>query len=104
MFEVKLGPKHFLVIAAKFLEWFLCSSLADSHICVSRALKSWLQSNFNVKATVFHDKPASMFKAYSINDAHSLLRKLTFVDSLIFKGTQNFILFCNSIEGVNFII
>lgn len=87
MFEERLGAKSLLVKVAKLLEIKMCA-LADFHICVSEALQSWLQTNCsNIKATVFHDKPSTLFKAHhSIEEVHALLKKLRFVESNLFTG------------------
>ena len=86
MFEERLGAKNLLVQIAKVLEVNMCA-LADYHVCVSEALHSWLQSHgSNIKATVFHDKPSTLFKAHhSIEEVHDLLKKLKFVLAKLLK-------------------
>lgn len=82
MFEESLGSRHLLVWIAKLLEVNL-SSIADDHICVSNALKNWLRDSCALlSVTILYDRPAAIFKAYSVEEIHCLLTKLNFGDTL----------------------
>eukprot|EP01029_Cantina_marsupialis_P014946 TRINITY_DN3274_c0_g1_i3.p1 TRINITY_DN3274_c0_g1~~TRINITY_DN3274_c0_g1_i3.p1 ORF type:complete len:475 (-),score=117.12 TRINITY_DN3274_c0_g1_i3:169-1509(-) len=69
------GKKHPLVVFAKWYEKFF-GHLGDNHLCVTHAMKEWLAENFNVNATVLHDRPADCFKRATLEDSHQLLTKL----------------------------
>jgi len=101
MFEERLGAKKLLVKTAKVLEINMCA-MADYHVCVSEALQSWLRIHgSNFKATVFHDKPSTLFKAqHSKEEVHDLLKKLNFVESNLFTGLDIFKFCYNKIDNV----
>ena len=60
MFEESLGSHHFLVKISKIVE-FLIAQFAHGHICVSKAMHSWLKLNFKINPVVLYDKPSSIF-------------------------------------------
>jgi len=62
----KRAPK-FLVFGAKAYEKF-CSSMADGHLCVTRALSEWLENEFRIHSTVLYDCPHSEFKRLDAAD------------------------------------
>ena len=51
--------------------------VGDHHFCVSAGMKTWLASNFNVQATVLHDRPPHFFKPTSADEAHELFKRLS---------------------------
>ena len=81
MFEERLGEGHVLVLFSKYLE-LSALSLAQHHICVSKALQQWLAEHCRISASVVYDRPASMFKQYDINLVHNLLVKLNLTESV----------------------
>lgn len=57
----------------------LMAPQATAHLCVTAAMKDFLQTNFDVpheKITVLHDCPPAMFQPLSLADQHELLSRL----------------------------
>jgi hypothetical protein len=56
-----------------------CGRLADQHLCVTDALRSWLISNFGLapeRVTVLHDQAPEHFARLSPPERHELFTKL----------------------------
>lgn len=87
MYKDRLGERHILVQLSRFLER-IAATAVDAHICVSKALSTWLQQNFKISAHVIYDRPASIFSnsenGISLQKRHHLLSKLNLVDSELF--------------------
>lgn len=86
MFEERLGPKHSLVKLSKSCEGFL-AKYVHGHVCVSRAMKRWLEDNFKITCSVLYDKPANIFNrtGTSQSQRHRLLLKLRLTDEELFS-------------------
>lgn len=72
-----LGNKLFSRIARKYEK--LMAPYATAHLCVTAAMKEFLQANFAVpheNISVLHDCPPNMFRPLSIEDQHELLSRL----------------------------
>src|SRR3546814_923657 len=70
---------HWLVMAARLVEQIV-TSFADYHICVTHAMREWLQQHFHIRSTCVHDKPPQQFAQVSIEQRHDLLMRLGFKD------------------------
>ena len=76
----------------KFMEYISGRFLAHNNICVSKAMKKWLENEFNLKnVSVFYDRPASSFSKYgpSINQRHELFMKLNLTESALFPDSES---------------
>jgi beta-1,4-mannosyltransferase len=80
-----------LVSLSRALERQL-SRCAHQHICVSRAMKTWLKIHFQVDANVFYDRPSAIFQpvegSLSVADRHALLTRLGFSPASLFPHLQ----------------
>lgn len=87
MFEDRLGLNHPLVKLARWLEKVMCVT-ADSHLCVSLAMKEWLGREFKVQAHVLYDRPASVFSVQTptLDERHALLVRHNFTHSALFPS------------------
>jgi beta-1,4-mannosyltransferase len=85
MFENDLGPQHPLVRLSKGFE-FLISHYVHGHVCVSKAMKDWLQDHFFLHPVVVYDRPSSVFSASGTDllTEHNLFRKYKFTDREFF--------------------
>eukprot|EP00668_Euglena_longa_P029668 GGOE01037031.1.p1 GENE.GGOE01037031.1~~GGOE01037031.1.p1 ORF type:complete len:500 (+),score=135.68 GGOE01037031.1:48-1502(+) len=45
---------------------------ASANFCVSQSMQRWLQTQWNVTATVLHDKPQDIFHEYPVAETHAL--------------------------------
>jgi beta-1,4-mannosyltransferase len=91
MFQERLGDKHVLVRVARLLEHGLASTCATSHICVSNTMKVWLQTHFQVSASVLYDRPPrGRFSAAPLGlaDRHALLLRLGLTEEALFGPGQ----------------
>ncbi|MBN3303900.1 ALG1 mannosyltransferase, partial [Amia calva] len=69
------GQRHPVVRIAKWYERFF-GRFSSHNLCVTRAMKEDLRSNWNIKATTLYDKPPSIFKEASLDSQHSLFLKM----------------------------
>ena len=87
MFAERLGPNHVLVKLSRFLE-YVSTSRAQYHLCVSDAMKQWLQREFSVHPVVLYDRPPDIFRRAPIDLQlrHDLLRRIGLTDLQLFRG------------------
>ena len=87
MFAERLGPSHVLVKLSRFLEYAF-TSRAQYHLCVSDAMKQWLQREFSVHPVVLYDRPPDIFRRAPIDVQlrHDLLRRIGLTDLQLFRG------------------
>eukprot|EP01041_Mallomonas_annulata_P004887 gene4887-9746_t len=88
MFSDKLGPNHLMVYIAYAMERIL-SQCATHHVCVSRAMQSWLRSEFRLsEVCVLYDQPSAMFprSGTPLSLRHALLLKLNMLDKELFPA------------------
>ncbi|KAK9809359.1 hypothetical protein WJX73_008651 [Symbiochloris irregularis] len=76
LMALNMGQQDFLVRMAERLERFW-GRRAAAHLCVSHAMQRELASGWGIQATVFHDRPPSMFRPTPIAEAHLLWLRLT---------------------------
>ncbi|XP_047389214.1 chitobiosyldiphosphodolichol beta-mannosyltransferase isoform X3 [Sciurus carolinensis] len=69
------GPKHPLVLLAKWYERFF-GRLSHLNLCVTNAMREDLAENWHIKAVTVYDKPASFFKETPLDLQHELFVKL----------------------------
>ena len=50
---------------------------ADAGLCVTRAMKQWLKEEWNIQASVLHDRPPSFFSRASLDVQHDLFSRLS---------------------------
>jgi beta-1,4-mannosyltransferase len=83
MFQDRLGPTHSLVRIARLLEVKM-AAFAQMHVCVSAAMRDWLQEHFDVQATVLYDRPPRLFlkSPICLQQRHDLLLHLGLTDSV----------------------
>uniref|UniRef100_A0A0B6Y8V7 Chitobiosyldiphosphodolichol beta-mannosyltransferase n=1 Tax=Arion vulgaris TaxID=1028688 RepID=A0A0B6Y8V7_9EUPU len=62
----------------RFAKWYekKCAKLSSHNICVTNAMKQDLESNWNIRATTVHDRPAELFKSADVTQQHQLLLRL----------------------------
>lgn len=90
MYEHSIGKDHALTRFSRFLEERLCH-IATNHICVSKAMQSWLSSHFSIQATVCYDRPAQIFSQRNLPDdsRDQLLRKLGFMEKFFVESVES---------------
>jgi hypothetical protein len=83
MFQDRLGPTHRLVRIARLLEVKM-AAFAQMRVCVSAAMRDWLQEHFDVQATVLYDRPPRLFlkSLICLQQRHDLLLRLGLTDSV----------------------
>ncbi|ESN99850.1 hypothetical protein HELRODRAFT_101462 [Helobdella robusta] len=67
------NPQHPLVRVYKWYERKI-GCLADSHTCVTDAMKEDLMQNWQIRAVTVHDKPASIFKRLTMLEKHTFFQ------------------------------
>jgi beta-1,4-mannosyltransferase len=70
-----LGDAHPFVVVSRVYEQML-GRLGDSHFCVTKAMQTWLEEHWGVRAAVLYDKAPAFFKRTPPSEAHALFRKL----------------------------
>lgn len=87
MFAERLGPSHVLVKLSRFME-YVFTSQAQYHLCVSDAMKQWLQREFSVHPIVLYDRPPDIFRRTPIDLQlrHDLLKRIGLTDFQLFRG------------------
>lgn len=64
-------PTHILVRVCYYLEYVM-AKLTDTNLCVSKAMRDWLTTNYGIESTVFYDRPPkSVFQKFKTNDNDS---------------------------------
>lgn len=84
-----------IVTITRLFEKYL-SHFCDLHITVSSAMKTWLEKNFQVTASVLYDRPPrSVFRQVSaagdrvsVQERHALLSKLNLTDAALFPNSS----------------
>ena len=74
--SLSLGNNHILVKIAKWYEEFF-GQLSNGNLCVTKALKSDLYKNWQIKARVMHDKPGPTMGTIMDNEKHDLFKRLS---------------------------
>ncbi|KAK2727758.1 hypothetical protein QYM36_008297 [Artemia franciscana] len=72
---LNLGTNNFLVRMSKVIEENF-GRRAFANLCVTEAMKSDLQKNWKISATVLYDRPASIFRPAPLPDRHALFMRL----------------------------
>ncbi|GAB9471303.1 hypothetical protein Gpo141_00008520 [Globisporangium polare] len=72
---LSLGPSHPLV---KFATWIerVFGRKADANLCVTQVMQHWLRDNWQIEATVLHDKPPLFFKPTPLDVQHELFSRV----------------------------
>ena len=73
--SLKLSKSHPLVVLSKLYERFF-GQFADSGLCVTKAMKHWLKSEWGINANVLYDRPPLFFRRTTVAEKHALFRKL----------------------------
>ncbi|UPR03008.1 glycosyltransferase [Chloropicon primus] len=77
LLALNLSQDHPLVSIAESYERLL-GKLGDYHLCVTRAMRKELETNWGVmKAQVLYDRPPQFFQPLSYSELHSLFVKLS---------------------------
>lgn len=69
------GRSSLLVRISYIYEKFF-SQLADSHLCVTKAMRNWLNNEWNVQASVLYDRAPCRFRRTTQEEKHDLFIKL----------------------------
>lgn len=72
---LNLSPNHYLVKLTKKCETFI-GRKADHSFCVTEAMKSHLQTSWNIPAITLYDKPPDIFKPITTTEKHDFLLRL----------------------------
>lgn len=72
---LSLGARHPLVWVSRVYE-SLCSRRASAHLCVTDAMRVWLEREWGVKASLLYDRPPPAFKPLSLRERHDLFLRL----------------------------
>nr|KAF7429886.1 hypothetical protein H0235_006284 [Vespula pensylvanica] len=101
LMALSLRKDHVIVKIAKFVEIYF-GSKSHYNFCVTKAMKEYLQKQWEIEAHVLYDRPASYFKPISLTDKHEFLLELSKKYD-IFRGKEtNSTLFTESTaENVN---
>ena len=70
-----LGEAHPVVAAAGAYER-ACARRAHAHLCVTNAMRLWLQSEWGVKARLLYDRPPPFFRPTDVQGRHELFSRL----------------------------
>ena len=76
---LSLSRNHPLVSLSRVYERFFASR-ADAHLCVTRAMKSWLCENWSLRPdsiTVLHDRAPEAFRNTTLREKHALFLRLS---------------------------
>ena len=71
LIALSLGPYHRLTALHRWYE-HLFSHTAQSHLCVTQAMQSFLQKEWGVRATVLYDRPPREFHPLDSEGKHEL--------------------------------
>ncbi|XP_025203427.1 chitobiosyldiphosphodolichol beta-mannosyltransferase [Melanaphis sacchari] len=74
-----LGSNAPLVKLSLLYEHFF-GKLADSNLCVTKAMKEDLHEKWNIEATTLYDRPGPQFKTIPLIEKHYLLEKMNLKD------------------------
>jgi beta-1,4-mannosyltransferase len=75
---LSLSKNHPLVFLSYIYEKFFAAR-ADAHLCVTRAMKSWLCTHWSLQEdtiTVLHDRAPESFRNTTLEEKHSLFHRL----------------------------
>jgi len=70
--QLSFSPNHPIVVIAKYYEK-LFGRISTTNLCVTFAMKEFLEKEWNIKATVLYDKPPDCFKETNSEEAHELM-------------------------------
>ncbi len=70
-----LGAGHPLVCASRAYERCLARR-AHAHLCVTNAMRLWLDANWGVRARVLYDRPPAAFQPATLQQRHDLFARL----------------------------
>jgi beta-1,4-mannosyltransferase len=73
--SLKLSNKHPLVIVSKIYERFF-GQFADNGLCVTKAMKKWLKTEWNINANVLYDRAPTFFRRTTLEEKHNLFKRL----------------------------
>ncbi|KAL4527756.1 hypothetical protein Ndes2526B_g08371 [Nannochloris sp. 'desiccata'] len=82
LMALTMGRGHQLVRLAEKYERYW-GRKADGGFCVTKAMQEELMKNWNIKATVFYDRPPEFFRPATLVEKHELLLRL---ESTISEG------------------
>lgn len=79
-----------MLVPLQFATWIerVFGRKADANLCVTQVMQTWLQDNWQIEATVLHDKPPLFFKPTPLDVQHELFSRV---------GDQ--ISHCNDVRG-----
>jgi beta-1,4-mannosyltransferase len=70
-----LGRSHPLVVLSRWYEHFFARR-ADGHLCVTNAMRKWLEKHWGVQAIVLYDRAPPFFRPTPADGAHELFARL----------------------------
>lgn len=74
--SMTLSDSHPLVLFSRWYEG-LFGRMASANLCVSRAMQNDLYQRWHVKATVVYDRPAEIFQTITVEEKHTLFKRLS---------------------------
>ncbi|TYZ61257.1 hypothetical protein PybrP1_004427 [[Pythium] brassicae (nom. inval.)] len=72
---LSLGPRHPLVTVATWVERVF-GRKADANLCVTHVMQRWLRDEWQIAASVLHDKPPLFFKPTPLTVQHELFQRV----------------------------
>lgn len=76
LMAMSMGRRKLLVRCARMLEKIF-GRAGDFHMCVTRAMKEELSTNWRIDAAVVYDRPPDMFRRSTLEELDTLMKKLT---------------------------
>ena len=86
--SLKLSDKHPLVMISKLYERFF-GQFADSGLCVTKAMKQWLKTEWNINANVLYDRPPTFFRRTTLEEKHDLFQRLANEFTSVVQDNKN---------------
>lgn len=72
---------------------------ADANLCVTHVMQQWLQENWQIEATVLHDKPPLFFKPTPLEVQHELFSRvgdqISHCNDVCYIITDQYVVTCN---------
>jgi beta-1,4-mannosyltransferase len=70
-----LGERH-PAVGASLLYERACARRAHAHLCVTNAMRLWLQDEWGVRARLLYDRPPPFFRPATVQERHELFGRL----------------------------
>ncbi|OAO11747.1 chitobiosyldiphosphodolichol beta-mannosyltransferase [Blastocystis sp. ATCC 50177/Nand II] len=93
---LSLGANHPLVRIAKWIERRF-GRRSDGNLCVTKAMKEWLHTEWGIEATVLYDRAPSFFHRTSLDERHALFQRI--LPSIGLQCSEDETLFTERVNG-----